>query len=1077
MKKVTLRSLFARRNSSVRVFSLLFTFIVAVNQLFTGLNGLALAASSTGQTGDTAPVRERPVIADETVMEIVEEKMELADKPEPDPIPEPSYTLQGLINGMDPALEDSWTNGTAHKNSYPEGSDVPTRLVISDLVIGETYTIEVEHDWINKDGVVGYESFHRNDPVLPDIGASGVTIGAPVQFACDSSTCLKYVFTYTATATDAVIFWDSHLSDEAAAWTPGQSEASLHLRLSNGGSRTVPIHVDDVPELPTLTLIKTVDNGDALANQWCFDVTPAIDGQTTFCIATDGDNVDTVTIPGIPAGTYTITESAIDGYEFFYGVGTNCTFSGEEATAIVAEGDPAVDATCVFHNTEEVINPTQGRVIVEKRVIDADGLDIIDETPFTVEITDNDEFSETGTIIDSETPVTAIFELDPGTYSIDEINPDEDYDYLGCSEVAMPRFLAAQTQDVFDIEAGESVRVICTNQLLENTLPVEPLLYIAKTNDKTGIDLFAGSYVTYTIVVTADINDVNDVTVEDLMPTNFVYQSGTWTSNSSVRGDLKALGITPEPQYNSPATWELGDMEPDEVVTLTYVAFIPETQDPGLYKDIAWTQGMSTSGAVVVGNNDTYYVGTEVNVIAQAVQPAAVVLGAQTLARTGQAVIAFIVLGALAAFAGFTLAKKIKIMGFLVAVMIIGTALLPILSQKVMAGTAYPINVRIEQPESPTGLNPFYVAFGALQIQGTETLSATCLVKAPAAADFVSFDSMTLPAGGSNGNCTVDSDVLTADGIYEFKVNVGGKDSDTVSVNYYTVKPGTPVTYAKTLQDTCTYKITFTTANDNGETQAVEIHRSQLTSFTADETTLVKTVAIGSNANGEYVDTIPTCGETYYYAIRAVGPTGNYSDFLADAIVTVVVTPAPAPAPAPVPVAPEVLGEQNAEGENAENVNENGEVLGEEDITCDAKSKVSGYVFYDENGDGVWQDGEDGIEGISVGIYYTVDGAERLLTTALTNENGYWEAQVCPGDYTTKIDSVELPKNAVLSSSDTRVITVGENDELTQMNFVAEKGSVLSNISAIWFVVGAVVIIGAAMLIGYLTSRKKSKSL
>ena len=148
-----------------------------------------------------------------------------------------------------------------------------------------------------------------------------------------------------------------------------------------------------------------------------------------------------------------------------------------------------------------------------------------------------------------------------------------------------------------------------------------PELSISKSNDSYPTAEKIGNQVRFTIKVTAHRNDVNKVEVYDLFSKGFKYVGGSWTADSNVRDDLKLLGITPEPAYASPASWDLGDMEKDEVVTLTYLAEITDSVIAGVYKDLAWTQGKTTfSGEDVLGYaeetgyvNDSF-VGTQVRV-------------------------------------------------------------------------------------------------------------------------------------------------------------------------------------------------------------------------------------------------------------------------------------------------------------------------------------------------------------------------------------------------------------------------------------------------------------------------------
>lgn len=158
--------------------------------------------------------------------------------------------------------------------------------------------------------------------------------------------------------------------------------------------------------------------------------------------------------------------------------------------------------------------------------------------------------------------------------------------------------------------------------------PSTPILTIAKTNDKFGVDLAPGSSVLYKITVHADSEGgpADNVTVTDLLPRGFHYRSGSWTAVSTgtgARGDLKVLGVTTEPTYASPGTWQLGNMTPGETVTLTYLADIDGSQQSGIYKDVAWAQGKPSIGDSVLATSlatdfpivDTNFVGTDVKVV------------------------------------------------------------------------------------------------------------------------------------------------------------------------------------------------------------------------------------------------------------------------------------------------------------------------------------------------------------------------------------------------------------------------------------------------------------------------------
>jgi hypothetical protein len=450
-----------------------------------------------------------------------------------------------------------------------------------------------------------------------------------------------------------------------------------------------------------------------------------------------------------------------------------------------------------------------------------------------------------------------------------------------------------------------------------NAQLISPQLLISKSNNKYPVDQNPGSDVQYSLVVTALLNDVNDVTVTDLSPAGFAYRSGSWTADSSLRGNLKNSPTT-EPNYDSRGNWTLGDMKKDEVVTLTYMADISDVQDPGLYPDLAWTQGVDGQDIEVLGagtNSDFVqdaFVGTKVNVInSGTIKPADVKIEKNTetdhkkkkikrvtsiLPATGAngawPVIALIFLATGISLLSYDQKNRKKsgkkssikyvmkmLLGFLFGIpLIIG-------SYHVQAGTLSNLAARMEDPKTSISTNSFLLGFVALDRGGNE-VKVQCFKKGPADGGFVQFQTLNLNAGGSSGNCAVDSAVVPTDGTYQFHIKAtAGSESITasdVSVEVVTNGPGTPTNYRRTKVSDCENNIKATTASDEGKTVRVEIYRSAKTSFTLDAATLIKSLEVGSNQPINYTDTEPNCGDTYYYAIRAFDSAGNGSGVVAD---------------------------------------------------------------------------------------------------------------------------------------------------------------------------------------------------
>ena len=118
-------------------------------------------------------------------------------------------------------------------------------------------------------------------------------------------------------------------------------------------------------------------------------------------------------------------------------------------------------------------------------------------------------------------------------------------------------------------------------------------LEIAKTNNRIGDDLVDGDFVTYTITVTNPLNSgISYETITyDLLPDNIVYSPGSGSATSSERGALTSPLDGTDYIAAGPASWELGDMIPGEVVTLTYTAQVANDTEPGTYENIAWVEG------------------------------------------------------------------------------------------------------------------------------------------------------------------------------------------------------------------------------------------------------------------------------------------------------------------------------------------------------------------------------------------------------------------------------------------------------------------------------------------------------
>ncbi len=195
------------------------------------------------------------------------------------------------------------------------------------------------------------------------------------------------------------------------------------------------------------------------------------------------------------------------------------------------------------------------------------------------------------------------------------------------------------------------------------------------------------------------------------------------------------------------------------------------------------------------------------------------------------------------------------------------------------------LTVRLGQPKTPTNQNNLKLTFVALEIGGSSEITVDCYKKLSTDSDYTKFDTKTLIAGGNTDYCTANSSVLNTAGEYSFYVKANGVQSNTVTVNYNSTFPSTPVSYSKERLNDCDYKIKFKTADD-GRTVKVELFRSDTKSISLDSGGRVASMNIGPNTEGEFINSVPTCGKEYFYAIRAVDNSDNVSGTTGDSNTT-----------------------------------------------------------------------------------------------------------------------------------------------------------------------------------------------
>ena len=203
-------------------------------------------------------------------------------------------------------------------------------------------------------------------------------------------------------------------------------------------------------------------------------------------------------------------------------------------------------------------------------------------------------------------------------------HPDNELGEVWCEENYRPlsiinkliKPIYAVTSDdegfLVNVNPSQVVRCYVGNQQVNSKLT------ISKFNNLWPNNASVGSDVQYTLTLNVTENNINDVSVIDLPPSGFKYKLGSY--KVFVNGIERFIS---EPEYHSPGQWFLGDLNENDVVTLSYLATIESSVDPGLYKDAAYAFGFQNDGekllasAVNSGKSDpgvlaTNFVGTKI---------------------------------------------------------------------------------------------------------------------------------------------------------------------------------------------------------------------------------------------------------------------------------------------------------------------------------------------------------------------------------------------------------------------------------------------------------------------------------
>lgn len=317
------------------------------------------------------------------------------------------FVLSGAYSMVSGQPNGAGSFGNGAVGAYPEGSCVPALIQVNnpdDATDGIDF--DIEYDYKHQGGgstdVVAIDHLEVVNSLIPnpaiadnlnDFTFTNNNLETAVQFQSTSGTVSATIQgPYSGKNGnnpiqdgDAIRHYAVSLSDIPAQTTvhvllcarlgvdaseiPGKS---LSVKSSGGGGGSMPIDTNALLQLPSLTIEKQVADGNATPDQWTFDVSPAINGQTTYTITT---GYSSVTIPNVSLdGEYLITENpGPDGYRFLSGQGTNCVFGNATATASLYAAKPVTNAVCTFVNGINSFNATTGTVTIIEQVINDDG--------------------------------------------------------------------------------------------------------------------------------------------------------------------------------------------------------------------------------------------------------------------------------------------------------------------------------------------------------------------------------------------------------------------------------------------------------------------------------------------------------------------------------------------------------------------------------------------------------------------------------------------------------------------------------------------------------------------------------
>ncbi|MBA2279038.1 hypothetical protein H0V99_01165, partial [Candidatus Saccharibacteria bacterium] len=455
------------------------------------------------------------------------------------------------------------------------------------------------------------------------------------------------------------------------------------------------------------------------------------------------------------------------------------------------------------------------------------------------------------------------------------------------------------------LEAGEQIDCFVGNHR-------EPYFLLEKSNNQPN-PVTTGTTVTYTLKVTVPedsgriygqhcepeeeiilflyVDEYDEcveqpVTVTDVLPDNFTYVNGSWTSSRS--------GVTTNINTNNPAMWWLTNAEmpflsPGEVITLTYQTVIDTIVTPGEYPNIAHALGFSRSGEEILANQidgeGNPFV-TSLVTVYKPVVASGVVLGASILVNSGvdsRIAIALAITVLATALGMMVVSRRSKQSNVLVGLIMAGTTLLTLMVSGATVEAAQYWEVTMSKPAAVLNDESLIVSYQVATAlpDASESFTVNLLVNG---VTYGASQTLNNPDGGA-GSFAV---ILPAEGSYTFQVTVNdGSESKTsvlATTTYDETPPASPVLVSKTRSgDTYTVVVKIPEGTECG---TLQLYASQSTSFSASSLTLVGSQPCAAGQTLTFTFNRP--GSDYFVASRSVDGSGNGSGFAAENVVTVI---------------------------------------------------------------------------------------------------------------------------------------------------------------------------------------------